>query len=81
MEPLVVGGRGDGRPVQRGLWNVAMAKCPAWGLFSKQHELAEREIQIPIVFITGHGDVPLSVRAMKAGATEDAYAKVVAQLN
>jgi RNA polymerase sigma factor (sigma-70 family) len=35
-----------------------------------QRELAERNIRIPIVFITGHGDIPMSVRAMKAGAVE-----------
>ena len=35
-----------------------------------QRELAVRNIQIPIVFITGHGDIPMSVRAMKAGAVE-----------
>lgn len=35
-----------------------------------QRELAERNIHIPIVFITGHGDIPMSVRAMKAGAIE-----------
>ncbi|HEX6716104.1 MAG TPA: response regulator, partial [Pyrinomonadaceae bacterium] len=32
-----------------------------------QHELAARKCQIPIVFITGHGDIPMTVRAMKAG--------------
>ena len=35
-----------------------------------QHELAARNCQIPIVFITGYGDIPMSVRAMKAGAVE-----------
>lgn len=35
-----------------------------------QRELAERNIRTPIVFITGHGDIPMSVRAMKAGAVE-----------
>jgi FixJ family two-component response regulator len=35
-----------------------------------QQELARSGWQIPIVFITGHGDVPTSVRAMKAGAIE-----------
>ena len=35
-----------------------------------QHELAGRNCQVPIVFITGHGDIPMSVRAMKAGAIE-----------
>jgi RNA polymerase sigma factor (sigma-70 family) len=35
-----------------------------------QRELAVRNIRIPIVFLTGHGDIPMSVRAMKAGAVE-----------
>jgi len=35
-----------------------------------QRELAEADIRIPIIFITGHADVPMSVRAMKAGAVE-----------
>ena len=35
-----------------------------------QRELAARNIPIPIVFVTGHGDIPMSVRAMKAGAVE-----------
>ena len=35
-----------------------------------QRELSEANIHIPIIFITGHGDIPMSVRAMKAGAVE-----------
>ena len=35
-----------------------------------QSRMAELDLEIPIVFITGHGDVPTSVRAMKAGALE-----------
>jgi len=35
-----------------------------------QRELNERGTQIPIIFITGHGDIPMSVQAMKAGAVE-----------
>ena len=35
-----------------------------------QRELAEAGEKIPIIFITGHGDIPMSVRAMKAGAAE-----------
>lgn len=35
-----------------------------------QGELAELDFQIPIIFITGHGDIPMTVRAMKAGAVE-----------
>ena len=35
-----------------------------------QTELAEAGIRIPVIFITGHGDIPMSVRAMKAGAID-----------
>ena len=35
-----------------------------------QTELAKSGIEMPIVFLTGHGDIPMSVRAMKAGAVE-----------
>ncbi len=35
-----------------------------------QRELAARDIRIPVVFVTGHGDIPMTVRAMKAGAIE-----------
>src|SRR5690242_12330573 len=35
-----------------------------------QRELTGANIHLPIIFITGHGDIPMSVRAMKAGAVE-----------
>jgi FixJ family two-component response regulator len=35
-----------------------------------QRELAESNIRLPIIFITGHGDIPMSVQAMKGGALE-----------
>lgn len=35
-----------------------------------QRQLAESGVRIPIIFITGHGDIPMSVRALKAGAVE-----------
>ena len=35
-----------------------------------QTELAKADVRIPIIFMTGHGDIPMSVRAMKAGAVE-----------
>jgi RNA polymerase sigma factor (sigma-70 family) len=35
-----------------------------------QHQLSEANISIPIIFISAHGDVPMTVRAMKAGAIE-----------
>ena len=35
-----------------------------------QRELTKSNFRVPIIFITGHGDIPMSVRAMKAGAVE-----------
>jgi FixJ family two-component response regulator len=35
-----------------------------------QRQLAEASIQIPIIFVTGHGDIPMTVKAMKSGAVE-----------
>src|SRR5207253_10857159 len=35
-----------------------------------QRELADAGVQIPIIFITGHGDIPMSLKAMKSGAVE-----------
>src|SRR5208282_3081912 len=35
-----------------------------------QHELAKSDDQIPIIFLTGHGDIPMTVRAIQAGALE-----------
>jgi len=35
-----------------------------------QRELSDAGVRIPIIFITGHGDIPMSVRAMKSGAVE-----------
>ena len=35
-----------------------------------QKRMAEADIEIPIIFITGHGDIPMTVQAMKAGAVE-----------
>jgi FixJ family two-component response regulator len=35
-----------------------------------QAELSSRNIHIPVIFMTGHGDIPMTVRAMKAGAVE-----------
>jgi RNA polymerase sigma factor (sigma-70 family) len=49
---------------------VLDVRLPGIGGLELQHQLAERNLQIPIVFITGHGDIPMSVRAIKAGAVE-----------
>jgi FixJ family two-component response regulator len=45
-------------------------RMPGLSGLDLQRELTEANINIPIVFITGHGDIPMSVRAMKAGAVE-----------
>jgi FixJ family two-component response regulator len=45
-------------------------RMPGLSGMDLQRELAEANINIPIIFITGHGDIPMSVRAMKAGAVE-----------
>jgi len=45
-------------------------RMPGLSGLDLQRELAQVNIHIPIIFITGHGDIPMSVRAMKAGAVE-----------
>jgi len=45
-------------------------RLPGLSGLDLQTELAKANIHIPIVFITGHGDIPMTVRAMKAGAVE-----------
>ena len=49
---------------------VLDVRLPGLSGLDFQRELAARNIGIPIIFLTGHGDIPMSVRAMKAGAIE-----------
>ena len=49
---------------------VLDVRLPGLSGIDFQSELAKADIDIPIVFMTGHGDIPMSVRAMKAGAIE-----------
>jgi len=49
---------------------VLDVRMPGLSGLDFQHELARRHIHIPVVFLTGHGDIPMTVRAMKAGAVE-----------
>lgn len=49
---------------------VLDVRLPGLSGIELQRELASADVQIPIIFITGHGDIPMSVRAMKAGAVE-----------
>ena len=45
-------------------------RLPGISGLNLQHQLAKANIQIPIIFITAHGDITMTVRAMKAGAVE-----------
>jgi FixJ family two-component response regulator len=45
-------------------------RMPGLSGLDLQRQLGEAEIHIPIIFITGHGDIPMTVRAMKEGAVE-----------
>ena len=49
---------------------VLDVRMPGLSGMDLQRELAQSGIRIPIIFVTGHGDIPMSVRAMKAGAVE-----------
>jgi RNA polymerase sigma factor (sigma-70 family) len=49
---------------------VLDVRLPGISGLNFQRQLAKAKIQIPIVFITAHGDIPMTVRAMKAGAVE-----------
>ena len=49
---------------------VLDVRMPGISGLDLQRQLADANVHIPIIFITGHGDIPMSVRAMKAGAIE-----------
>jgi RNA polymerase sigma factor (sigma-70 family) len=49
---------------------VLDVRLPGLSGLDFQRELAARNTHVPIIFLTGHGDIPMSVRAMKAGAVE-----------
>ncbi|HEY7389314.1 MAG TPA: response regulator transcription factor [Bryobacteraceae bacterium] len=49
---------------------VLDVRLPGLSGLELQKELAKADIEIPIIFITGHADIPMSVRAMKNGAVE-----------
>ena len=49
---------------------VLDVQLPGLSGLDLQQELAKADVQIPIIFLTGHGDIPMTVRAMKAGALE-----------
>jgi FixJ family two-component response regulator len=49
---------------------VLDVRLPGLSGLDLQRELADTDAALPIIFLTGHGDIPMSVRAMKAGAVE-----------
>ena len=49
---------------------VLDVRLPGFSGLELQRKLADADIRIPIIFMTGHGDIPMSVKAMKAGAVE-----------
>src|ERR1043165_6722634 len=49
---------------------VLDVRLPGMSGLDFQKELTRTNIQLPVIFITAHGDIPMSVRAMKAGAVE-----------
>jgi FixJ family two-component response regulator len=49
---------------------VLDVRLPGLSGLDLQEELTHAPVRVPIIFITGHGDIPMSVRAMKAGAVE-----------
>ena len=49
---------------------VIDVRLPAKSGLKVQEELAEADVHVPIIFITGHGDIPMAVGAMKAGAVD-----------
>ena len=49
---------------------VLDVRLPGMSGLAFQQELAKEGVELPVIFITGHGDIPMSVRAMKAGAVE-----------
>lgn len=45
-------------------------RLPGMSGLDVQHKLIEAGVQIPVIFITGHGDIPMTVKAIKSGAVE-----------
>jgi FixJ family two-component response regulator len=60
----------DGAPSKRPACLVLDVRLPASTGLDLQRELNDRGLDIPIVFITGHGDIQMTVQAMKAGAVD-----------
>jgi FixJ family two-component response regulator len=57
-------------PARRPACVILDVRLPGLSGLDLQREMAERKLDLPIVFITGHGTIPMTVKAMKAGAVE-----------
>jgi FixJ family two-component response regulator len=60
----------QGKPSDGPSCLVLDVRLPGANGLDFQHELAAAGVRIPIIFITGHGDIPMTVKAMKLGAVE-----------
>jgi RNA polymerase sigma factor (sigma-70 family) len=57
-------------PFDRPACVVSDVRMPGMGGLELQRVLSQDKLGLPVIFITGHGDIPMTVRAMKAGAVE-----------
>ena len=60
----------DGARLERPACLVLDVQMPGLSGLDLQRELTQRGVEIPIIFLTAHGDIPMTVRAMKGGAAE-----------
>lgn len=60
----------DARAAERPGCLLADVRMPDMSGLELQEKLVERRLDLPVIIITGHGDVPMAVRAMKAGAVD-----------
>ncbi len=58
------------RPTDGPCCLILDVRLPGMSGLEFQRELTEKAVEIPIIFITGHGDIPITVQAMKAGAVD-----------
>jgi FixJ family two-component response regulator len=60
----------EGRPPDSAACLILDVQLPGLSGLDLQAELLKCGIEMPVIFLTGHGDIPMSVQAMKAGAVE-----------